>query len=180
MCSNLLRNTSLIKNEKWTAFFLKISVQKQATNFILKNSCKNCLNLDSRSHLEGRDWKKYLFSSQRMRLREILAVISKHEIQRTKFSSRKLKQASRWSLARVNCIFSRNVICQRKFSQMLFVKENYLLCSWSQRWTLQLLMLIRWTMMTFSSPNNNVFYGDDEDKDSEGTVLNDGDSEDDN
>ena len=28
--------------------------------------------------------------------------------------------------------------------------------------------------MTFSSPNNNVFYGDDEDKDSEGTVLNDG------
>ena len=44
-------------------------------------------------------------------------------------------------------------------------------------------MLIRWTMMTFSSPNNNVFYGDDEDKNSEGTVLNDGiggDSEDDN
>ena len=41
-------------------------------------------------------------------------------------------------------------------------------------------MLIRWTTMTFSSPNNNVFYGDDEDKDSEGTVLNDGDSEDDN
>ena len=147
MCSNLLRNTSLIKNEKWTAFFLKISVQKQATNFIFKISCKNCLNLDSRSHLEARDWKKYLFSSQRMRLREILAVISKHEIQRTKFSSRKLKQASRWSLARVNCIFSRDVICQRKFSQIFLSKkstccvhdhrdEHYNCWCWSagQRW----------------------------------------------
>ena len=149
---------------------LKISVQKQATNFILKNSCKNCLNLDSRSHLEARDWKKYLFSSQRMRLREILETRdSKNEI----FIS---KVKTGFSLVTGPCqlhFLTRRNLSKKMFSN-IFVKENYLLCSWSQRWTLQLLMLIRWTMMTFSSPNNNVFYGDDEDKDSEGTVLNDG------
>ena len=59
------------------------------------------------SRLKAWDWEKF----------------SKHEIQRTKFSSRKLKQASRWSLARVNCIFSRNVICQRKFSQIFLSKK---------------------------------------------------------
>ena len=73
--------------------FLKISINKQATNVIPKNSRENCLNLDSRSRLEARDWKKK-FSSRSTRLRERNSHSRlEHEIERKKFSfpSRELK-----------------------------------------------------------------------------------------
>ena len=76
------------------SLFLKISVNKQAINIIPKNSRKNCLNLDSRSHIKARDWKKFPFSSQSTRLRERNSrFLLEHEIERKKFSfpSRELK-----------------------------------------------------------------------------------------
>ena len=56
--------------------FLKIYVNIQALNVIPENSRENCVNLDSRSCLEARDLKK-----------EILILVSKHEIERKKFFS---------------------------------------------------------------------------------------------
>ena len=53
------------------SLFLKIYVNKQAINVIPENSRENCLNLDSRSRLDVRDWKKkFLFSSRSTRMRE--------------------------------------------------------------------------------------------------------------
>ena len=63
-------HTKLRKFDTLTAFFENIS-PKISKNFILKNSRKNCLNLDSRSRLEAEYWKT-----------EILALFSKHEIER--------------------------------------------------------------------------------------------------
>ena len=55
--SNFSRKKTYDFKKFWeiNSLFLKISVNKQATNLIPENSRGNCLNLDSRSHLEARD-----------------------------------------------------------------------------------------------------------------------------
>ena len=47
-----------LKTRDWKKYILVLSVQEQPKNFILKKSCENCLNLDFRSRLEARDYKK--------------------------------------------------------------------------------------------------------------------------
>ena len=51
---------------------MKILVNKWAIKVILNNAHVNCLNLDSRSRLEARDWnKKFPLSSRKTRLKEM-------------------------------------------------------------------------------------------------------------
>ena len=77
------------ENKRNQQYFLKISDQKQSIKFILKNSCGNCLDLNSCSRLESRHKKS-----------GILVLVSNHETERKKFSfsSRKLRYASRHAL----------------------------------------------------------------------------------
>ena len=93
---NLTKKETLFQEIlKNTHLFLKISINKKTKNVILENSRENCLNLNSRSRLETRDWKmKFPFSSRSTRLRKRNSRSRlEHEIGRKKFSfpSRELK-----------------------------------------------------------------------------------------